>query len=323
MTAANRVRVVNRGWVAIVVACLVLSSACTKIPLQAVSSFAVATDSLAESSRQAYELVDESRVTREMYDVASDPTQVPTDKTFAPLVSPQDEATHQALQLRFALLDSLGSYAGALRVLCETDFASEIDEAATDLNGALVGLRDTYKDASGNAAPLGDTQIQLIATAVATIGKEVVEAQRRKAVRTIIMQVDPAVQLAAELLSRDLGRGSSLAQYVQSNFSNAYGSTRTVYLRQRQSMTFEERLAALEYLRTMKQAELGSGDFFDSVSQGAAAIGKGHGEMARAVSDDDFNVKGLASTVGEIVKRAKEAKKFYQTLAEANAGAAS
>jgi len=317
MRVASRRRLVGYAYI-MAAASIGVFSACTPVNLQAVNTFATATQSLTESSTRAYETANETRVLRQMYDVASNPAESPKDDTFAPLVAASDKQTYEALQVRFKLLNKLGDYAGALKALCEADVNTEIDKAAADLDGSLVGLKTTYKESSGKEANLSDDDIHLIATAVNAIGKEIAEAKRKEAIQTIVVRANDAVQQANQLVSDDFGSNSQLKSFTKQNIASGYGSLRTAYLRDRATMTFEQRLRVLNNLRMLKAAESASEGFFDDVAKGAKAIGAAHRKLTDAVSADQFDIKGLAVAVGEISERAKSAREFYGKLKAAD-----
>jgi hypothetical protein len=260
---------------------------------------------------------------RNIYDAASNPKGEVNDNTFEPLVSANDKATNESIGLRFKLLKQLGAYAGALKSLCEADLAAAIDKTSTDLDGALVGLRKTYKNASGKELKLSDDDLHLIATAVDTLGKEFVEEKRRKAVATIVETADPAVQETVGLVSHDLGSSSELKDLSRQSLSNTYGSARSAYLRERASMKFEQRVEFLGRLRGLKEAEAANDAFFDNVAEGAKAIGVAHAKLAEAVKQkrSDLNLKGLAAAIGEVADRAKSTREFYQKLKAAEKAA--
>lgn len=316
----------TRGTGLMLIALSALLSACTpSLNTQSVATFATATESLATSSKNAYDQVSDAVVMRNIYDAASNPKSDVREDVFAPLVAPNDEQTSKNLQLRFQLLDQLGAYAGALKDLVSFDIATGIDNASTDLAGALVGLRTTYKNTSGKELPLSADDLGLIATAVDTLGKEIAEEKRRRAVATIVEKANPAVQDTANLIAKEFGADSGMKVLARESVSNAYGSMRIAYLRERSTMSFEERLAFLQRLNDLHQAVGSTDAFFDDVSKGASAIGVAHGKLLAVVQGkavDLSTTAGLAAAIGDLKQRADSARDFYKKLKAANAAAA-
>lgn len=305
------------------VSLLVASAGCGSVSLSQVKQFGAASSALGDHARKAFDLAATASTDRNIYDVAADPKKGPTDATFQGLftgdsgvLGGKDKAERLALRLR--VLDQLASYSSALQRLAEADFDKEIDAAAKDLNGSLVGLRDSYRKASGSDLPISDADLGIIATAVNAIGKAVVEAKRRAAIKTTIVKADPAVQKATGLIVADLGRESELASFVQQALSNSRGSVQQAYNleRERPGSTFEARHALLVRARQLYDAEIGTPPFFAAVSDGAAATGKAHAALRRAVEGDDFSSAEAARLIGELEAQVKSVQAFYKSIRE-------
>lgn len=294
------------------------------VSLSQVKQFGVASSSLGDDARKAFDLAATASADRNIYDVASDPSKGPTDTTFQGLFTGgagdlgKEKAERLALRLR--VLDQLANYSRALQELAAADFAEDITAAAADLNGSLVGLRDTYKKASGNDLPISDADIGIIATAVDAIGKAVVEVKRRAAIKTVIIKADPGVQKATNLIASDLGPDSDLASFVREALSNSRGSLQLAYNleRKRASSTFDSRYAMLLRARQLYDAELNTLPFFAAVSDGAAAAGKAHGALRTAVEKGDFSSADAAKLIGELMVYVKSEQAFYKSLQAKN-----
>lgn len=294
---------------------------CGTASLSQVKQFGVASSSLGEHTRKAFDLAATASVDRNIYDVAGDPQKGPTDRTFEGLFTgdvgiPGGKEKAERLALRLRVLDQLANYSSALQQLSEADFAKDIDAAAKDLNGSLVGLRETYKKASGKDLPITDADIGIIATAVNAIGKAVVEAKRRAAIKTVIVKADSAVQNATKLIASDLGRDSDLASFVKEALSNSRGSVQQAYnlQRTRANSTFDVRYAMLVRARQLYDAEITTPAFFAAVSEGATAAGKAHQALRTAVEADDFSSPEAAKLIGELEVYVKSVRAFYKSL---------
>lgn len=300
---------------------LVACAGCGTVSLSQVKQFGVASSSLGDHARKAFDLASTASVDRNIYDVAGDPQKGPTDSTFQGMFTgnigiPEGKEKADRLGLRLRVLDQLANYSSALQQLTEAEFAKDIDAAATDLNGSLVGLRDTYKKASGKDIPISDADIGIIATAVNAIGKAVVEAKRRAAIKTVIVKVDPAVQNATGLLASDLGRESDLVSFVKEALSNSRGSVQQAYNleRARANSTFDTRYAMLVRARQLYDAEIMTPTFFAAVSEGSTAAGKAHQALRKAVEADDFSSAEAAKLIGELEFYVKSVQAFYKSL---------
>jgi hypothetical protein len=298
---------------------MMICAGCGTVSLSQVRQFGTASSSLAEHTRKAFELASTASTERNIYDVAADPQKGPTDKTFQGIFTgdvgtPDGQQKAERLTLRLRVIDQLGDYSSALQKLAEADFDKDIDAAAKDLNGALVGLRQTFKNASGKDLPLSDADIGIIATAVNAIGKAVVETNRRTAIKTVIIRADPGVQNATVLIALDLGRDSELADFVKQSLRNTRGSVQQAYNLERNRLSFESRYSLLIRARQFYNAETTAPAFFAAVSEGARAVGKAHHALKTAVETDQFSSAEAAKFIGELETYAKSVQAFDKSL---------
>ncbi len=292
------------------------------MPLTQVRQFGAASSSLGDPARKAFELADDASVDRNIYDVAENPEEGPTDHTFKGLFAGDvwvlggGAEQGERLALRLGVLDHLAGYSQALQRLAEADFSADIHVAAIELTDALVGLRETYRKAAGKDLPVSEGDIGIIATAVNGIGKAVVEAKRRAAIKTIIVKTDPAVQDATGLIASDLGSDSVLACYVAAALSNSRGSLQQAYNleRTKPDSSFEIRHAMLLRARQIHNSEMAIPAFFAALSEGAKAAGKEHRALREAAEADDFSSQEAATLIGELEVCARSVKAFYKNL---------
>lgn len=317
------VRVGIESLILILAICALIG--CVTPSLTQVRQFASASKALGEQARSAFDIAAKTSVNRQLFDVAADPGRGPSDATFRGIFARTDGDTGvmksvERLALRLRVLDQLTAYSNALLKLAEADFERDIDVAAKDLNGSLIGLRDTYKEASGSELPLTDDDFALITTAVNAIGKAVEDAKRIKAIKTTIVKADSAVQKATDLIASDLGGGSDLAGFVMQAMQNSRGSVQQAYNleRTRPSSTFEARFALLGRARELYDAESSIPNFFAAVSNGASAVGAAHSALRRAVEADDFSSAELAKRVGQLEVYVKSVQSFSESIRKAN-----
>lgn len=315
----NHKQIVTHTAMALLV--VVLCTGCATVSLSQVKQFGMASSSLGEYTKKALELAATASVDRNIYGVAGDPNEGPSDKTFEGLftgdigvIDGQKKAERLALRLK--LLEHLTSYSSALQNLVQADFSNDIDSSAKDLNGSLVGLRETYKKATKKDLPITDEGIGIISTAVNAIGKAVVESKRRAAIKSIIQEVDPAVQHTSALIASDLGQDSDLAEFVKAALSNSRGSVQQAYNleRVRPNSTFDDRYAMLVRARQLYEAEMATPGFFSAVSEGALAAGKAHKALRIAVDADVFSSTEAAKFIGELEVSVKSVKNYYKSI---------
>lgn len=296
--------------------------ACGTPSLNQVKQFGDSSASLSTSAVDAFHYIDEADVQRKIYAVAANPKNGPVDATFQGFFDRtgsgalQNNAQRDALGLRLNALKSLASYSKALQVLATSDYWADIDAASKDLNGALVSLGTTYQTATGSSAGLSQADFGLIATAVNAIGKGVVEAKRREAIRTVVKVADPAVQKVAALVSKDLADDSDLARYAQSAVATQRLSMQAAYNAERQmpTSTFDGRLAQLQKIRSAYQAGQDSGALFRNVSQGTKAMAQAHSALLKATEANQFSSDDLAKALAELQAYAQSVQSFRNSL---------
>lgn len=299
-------------------------SACQTIPLSQVSQFGTATITLGESARKTLDLANKASIDRNLYDIASNPGNGPTNAMYEGLFSgqsgsPEGEIKAKRLRLRLSALQSLMSYGKALKALAETDLTDDLNEAATELNGSLVDLRKTYNKATGKDLPVTDGDIAIISTAVNAIGKAVVEDNRQNAIRVILDKTDPSISLLTEVISEDFGRGTDISQYVSESLSNVRGSIQTAYNIERikPGTSFDTRIDMLDKARQVYNVEQGIPELFDDLSEGIKSVSEAHTALALAAKDKEHKLieEGkAASAIGKIASYANSVYSFYKSL---------
>lgn len=300
---------------------LILGGCASQPTLTQIAAFGVATESLAENAEKGYALVDEKVVQRNLYFLANDTSSGPTDKDFEGLVGAQGLSKEQAkaLAARMEALNRLGTYASGLNKLATANFQEDIDDAALRLNGALTGLVESHKELSDSSESIMNQQsIGLVASAINAIGRTIVEKKRRDAIRTVIVEANPAVQSVAELIGKELaekgGAGDAAAKAVRTS----EGILKLQYNKDRKSpqSTFDERLAKLERIQQIHQDAEDTEGFFLAVGQAANQVAITHGILLSEVKKDKFTSAEIAKSIGELVNQAKAVRAFYQDLQE-------
>ena len=331
----SRASYVSSGFLLIVL--LFSLVGCQSQPtLTQIDAFGVSASSLADGSKEGFQLVDDVTVMRNVYDIASDSSKFPKEDTFRGLFSvplaatptdippvtsmpalPPKPTTAEGIKVRLAVLSSLGKYSNALHELATADFRKDIDSAATDLDGALKGLRDDYGKATGKTSSISDQSIASIATAVDAIGAVIVEEKRRAAIAKIINEADKGVQEAAKLLADDFDAGAGkIPDYVTQSLRNAAGSLQQAYSTERTKPTsdFATRYRMLIDIQNAYQLADAAPSFFASIVGGAKSMATAHTALVAAVKDNKFTSSEIVDDIGGLVRYAQSVQQFYKTL---------
>lgn len=279
-------------------------------PLDQIRVFGAATGSLGDNSKKAFQLINDSTIDRKIYDVAIDPCKYPKDDVFEGLL------TDEGLRVRIDVLDNLGKYATSLEKLASADFKKEVDEAATDLYGALSGLKKNYKAATNRELDISDNQMAIIASAVKVLGDAIIESKRRSAIKAIIIEADDAVQTVTSLLAQEFRDDSPITLQVRNNLSNADSSLRQIYNKERETptSTFDERYQMLIKIRKLYEASKSSKQLFRDIHNGVVKIGKAHSALKEAVRKDKFTSENFTKELADLVFYVKSAAQFYENL---------
>lgn len=303
------------------IVCVSLMAGCSTPSMTQVKQFGDASNTLSASSINALNYVNEVEVERKIYSVASNPKTGPVDATFESFFDRNVDANRQkALDVRLQALNGLSTYARSLGILATTDYATEIDTASKELNGALISLGNSYQSATNTKLGLTEKDFGLISTAVDAIGNGVVESKRREAIKTIVKTADPAVQKVARLISQELSEDSDLAKYAITAIGQQRSAMQTAYNseRQLQTSTFDTRLTQLQKIRVVYNAQSESKSLFRNVSQGAKAMADAHEALVNAVNADKFESAELARALAELQAYAKSVQAFRAGLTASN-----
>lgn len=280
---------------------------CAQPTLTQIAAFGTATESLSTKAVQGYGLIDEKVVKRKLVMLANDPNRGPKDKDFEGLIGAKTMAIAQtALATRFEALTQLGAYAGGLKKLATANFQEDIAAAALELNGALTGLE------------LGKEERDLISVSINAIGRTIVEKKRREAIKTVIMQANPAIQDVAKLINSELGQKGGAGDAATQAVRTTEGVLKTVYNKNKSkpSSTFYKRMAQLEGINKLHQDARNTNAFFNAIGEAALQVGLTHGVLFEEVNKGNFSSGSIAISIGELMNQAKSVYGFYQSLQE-------
>jgi hypothetical protein len=277
-------------------------------PTTHIKVFSLASEDLAAQAIRGYEVLNETTVQRKIAEVAADPTQLPDEDTFVGLLE-----AHEDLAIRMMALDYLRDYSAALGDLSTADVRTDIDRASKDLYGALVGLRDTFKEETGKDAGIEDEDLAIIATAVDAIGTVIAEAKRRVAIKTIVIKVDPAVQNMSRFLRDEV---PIFGEFVKANLSTIETEMIKSYQKRAEGLTFDQRVEYIQQIRKQHRITEESGSFFNDLGTAAEMLGSTHAALRKAVEKNKFTTPELIEHIGELADFAKSLREFYKELLE-------
>ena len=287
--------------------CLIglLLSACSQTATH-VGAFSQASEDLVEQTITAYDLLNESSIDRNIYDIAAEPPVLPDDDTFLGLFDRND-----SLRIRMKALKLLQSYTIALGELSAASFREDIDKAAADIYGALTGLRDSYQEAKGETLDISNESLAIVSTAFNAIATSVTEKKRREAMKVVILEADPVIQSISALLKEEL---PIFIEYATANLASVESEMILAYRKESPGLDFQGRVLFLEKIRVQNKKKLGAASFFEDASKAAGILGKAHHTLRNAVEKNKFTTPELVKQIGQLSGFAKSMKMFYDEL---------
>jgi hypothetical protein len=260
---------------------------------------------LANTTANSYEFINSSTMDRRLSDIASETNSSPDESTFKGII------TDSNLAIRIKLLRGIESYAKALGDLASADFRKDIDAASKDLYGSLGDLQKTYSDATKEELPLSDADLAVIATAVDAIGTAIAEEKRRSALKTVIIQTDPSIQKAMELVSKEI---PVISEISVANMKTIFTDQVKAYQHESNKLTYERRIAELNHIRKAHDLAEATSGLFKNVVVSSKKIASAHAALLNAVEADQFTSKELVSEIKELVAFSKSTKEFHDKL---------
>ncbi len=286
--------------------CVLLTAGCAT-SLNHVGALSQASSELARRAADAYDMVNESTIERRIADIAADSKVSPGTETFDKLIGSNE------LAVRVSLLKGVEKYAGALGELASADFRKEIDTVAKNLYGALGELEETYMSATGSSLPIGNENLAIIATAVDAIGTAIVESKRRSALKTVIIQADPAVQKALSLVGGEL---PAFREYVLANLNTVETEMLEAYENEAAGIRYAERVERLRDIYAFHKTKAATAQVLLDLGSAGEKIGVAHTSLVQAVQGDKFTSPELVKQIKEVVSLGQSFKDYYDNLRE-------
>lgn len=280
-------------------------SGCDSIPLNHIGAFSKASADLATTTAKGYEIINNSTIDRRLSDIASESNRYPDGSTFKEIIADSNLAT------RIKLLKGVESYAKALGDLASADFRKDIDAASKDLYGSFGELQKTYSTATKAKLPLAEGDLAIIATAVDAIGTAIAEDRRRTALQVVIIQSDPAIQKAMELISEEI---PGLSEFTEANLNRIFVEKVKAYQHESGSLTFEQRITELNKVRKAYELKEATSGLFNNLINSSKKIAEAHAALRDAVKEEKFTSNELITDIKELVAFAKSTKEFHEKI---------
>ena len=274
-----------------------------------VGVFSKAAEELAAQLETGYQLVETSKIRKDITDEAAGPSQLSENdfgNLFKGLLKGSEHYT-----IRMKMIKQLRAYSKALGELSSANFREGIDNASKELHGVLTGFTKTYKKASGKDVGIKERDMRIFATLVDAIGTGISERKRKKAIKKVVEIADPAIQKICARLSKEL---PTLADGVEKNLNTVETEMKNYYIKKGKSLDL---LRRIQYLREIQQVHLQTTNakaFFNKLGKSVDSLAKAHGVLRKAVNQKKFTTKELIDQIKELVDFARSLREFYKGL---------
>jgi len=297
---------------------VLLLAGCRPVPLTHVQSFGEAADTLAESSGQAFLVLNAAGSEQAAQALVVLPPQDENEaaKRWDALDKALDEGLipPTGLTERQALLGELGDYGAALGALAGADLAAELEEKSSKLFDTIITLNQGVADIAGQDPVLTKSAILGVQKAISTAGGALLEGKRRKELVALIVKTDPVVQAAAKLLEKDLSPDAPLAMATHELLTNRIRLIQVAYNTGSAQMSFEQRTALVEKVRTLHSERAQIDDLYTSASAAATAMGAAHTALLAAATDKSWTSEEFLDQLSTMAKYVSQLKSISESL---------
>jgi hypothetical protein len=207
-------------------------------------------------------------------------------------------------------IKALSEYSAALGALANSTYKQDVSSAATSFYGAANSLNSTV-DKIDPSVKISSGDLGILATIVNGIGDIVDEEIREKAIVQAVHTADPAVQAICK-------RIGSRALEIKGTYDD---NRRTIFDRQvreynegKGSLSYAQRVAQLNTLRTSYLALSGADNYLTTLSNAAAKLASAHAKIETSISDKNAKLDALVSEIGAIKAFSDDMKDFYTSL---------
>lgn len=284
-----------------------------------VKNFSLATTELSEETIKVFELTNSTTIDRKIQEIAlytGDDLATLSNKTIDNIkgIIPEDSKSLTSIKG----LNALKSYSIALGDLSSADFKSDIDKASNELYASMNSLEGTYKELTKKDLGIKDEDFALFATLIDSIGTVVVEANRRKAIKEIVIKMDPFVNIICDEISNNIGANKDL---VQLNLSTIYTEKIIAYKEDVQNgklTDLDKKIDRIKELRSYSHNLKQSNTVFEDMKKAVNKVKKGHNILEQSVKQDKFTTPELSKEIGDLVSYSNEMKNYYKGLLNAD-----
>jgi hypothetical protein len=192
--------------------------------------------------------------------IAADGTQEVLTRDAAGQLTPLGAPTFSpaSIAARLNALDLVGAYASRLAALASSDAPAKFKDAASLLGENLTSLDKTFQRLAGQSDPTASKFIGPIAAIVGAIGEMVLENKRDALITAGIEKGEGPVNEVLGLVRDDMDEIFSVE--VRVGEADRFSTLVVAYNNDRPNLSYEQRKARLEEIKTAHRAKAAVGD---------------------------------------------------------------
>ena len=294
-----------------------LLNACATPSANHISAFSSAGSRLTHITQQVLNTVNTTTVDRKLYQIAT----LPEEKVKT--LSAEDFEKVRGIYLDkeknpvLKALTALHNYIEALGSLSSADYRSQVDDASEKLYGSLQKMSGVYTDMTNKTLAYGDKEYAAIAALFDGIGIAIIEAQRRKAIKEIIVSSNPNIILICDAIANNIGNDLDL---VKINMDRVIRERIEAYKKGQKDYPLARRVRILrkigEYSTDLEKLP----QLFQDAKTATEKLKQAHQILTDAVLLDQFTSAKMAQSIGDLRNYGDHMKKHYKILSQSNNG---
>jgi hypothetical protein len=281
-------------------------SGCALSPLAArTAAFSTAANAAISQTTNAYQLVNQSYAEAQMAILVSTYDRTGFDAaTIKPFLPDED------LEVRTTVLNGLQQYAALLAEVSGNQPVADMEAQATAAGTSLASLQQS----SFKSFKITGTEQNLAVTAVAALGRALIEHQRARALPAILDEMNKPIQDICTILQSDIGTigKPGLASALHRDYDDQIAAQRKFIQDNSATMSADERRAEIEALPKLVLAQRQSDKTLAATAKSLAALAAAHAALAATRNQKDAPAFKLE--LAKLVQNAQAISGFYASL---------
>lgn len=212
-------------------------------------------------------------------------------------------------QARLLVLQGLQAYAERLSALMGNEQLDAYDQATKDLSDSLRNVNEEFvKTKLWSTTPVDSQQIRIAAAAINALGRWIIGAERRKAVKASIEEMHPHITNLVALLSRDF---VVLRRNLHKTYDEGIQAQKLFVQHNQDKMDALTQRSEIKGIADLIIEQNNADRAMQSMEKAVQGLGAAHAELSSALSSRPARLEQLLS---DLIEEGKRVKAFYHSL---------